>query len=486
MIETSDTTDTEFRMCIKDKLISIKYELICIVVIFAVGFIISLLYNTEVYYYDSFYYWTISDNVFSNGFDILNFPETYRGYFFVVLIGVFKKIFSRAWSVLTNIILAYMFGHVLPYYLRKKRISNATEMIRTWISIIPVFLIWGNFLQYPLSDFASSVFMMGGVVLLQKIVDSDLSCKSVIRSLVAGMLLYAAYNTRAAYLYAVCFALLLYVIFGWKKKLGFVVQMVAIILGIFVIALPQSLINYRYLGDCSPKVHTEAYLDYQSSLQVQQLIWGIEYPRYETYTGDDNIYPFGGVYFLDPSGMEIIEHNPIEYNIKYIIKLIIKYPLDMVGIYGRHLISLLTPTFSQVYITDIFNNKIVIILGSIAIWLIAGINIISDYKNAIFNRQFLWGFSVAIPCILQLLGAVEIRFFLPIYMIAYFYVFACIDYRKLWEYVRPQFLKHLVLFLTIMILWISVIGSILSNNAEDVMLINDSDHISYVESQIQQ
>lgn len=49
-------------------------------------------------------------------------------------------------------------------------------------------------------------------------------------------------------------------------------------------------------------------------------------------------------------------------------------------------------------------------------------------------------------------GAVEIRFLLPVYWMAYYYVFAAIDYRVLWSGVKSKIISVLTVMLVIFVL----------------------------------
>ena len=60
--------------------------------------------------------------------------------------------------------------------------------------------------------------------------------------------------------------------------------------------------------------------------------------------------------------------------------------------------------------------------------------------------------AIALPCLLQMAGAVEIRFLLPVYWMAYYYVFAAIDYRVLWSGVKSKIISVLTVMLVIFVL----------------------------------
>ena len=114
------------------------------------------------------------------------------------------------------------------------------------------------------------------------------------------------------------------------------------------------------------------------------------------------------------------------------------------------------------------------------IWLIAGIAILNS-KN-IFNRNILWLLPAFVPSLLQLFGATELRFFLPVYMVGYIYVFAVINYHELWNVLRCRWISMLIISAVIYVLWMAIFGNILSFNTQRTLLINDSlVYTSYVD-----
>ncbi len=250
--------------------------------------------------------------------------------------------------------------------------------------------------------------------------------------------------------------------------------MSGILVGSFLLALPQCFINNKYVNAFSPKVYTEQLFSYSNDLQAWQVYMGITIPRYETYVGDLNDYPTAGVRFEDEVGQEIIEREGLtetNFTLSNIFKLFYKYPLDIIGIYTRHLVSSLTPLY-DVYISDLYIDKSIMILLAILIWIISALGIFSNNQ---MKKSYSLGYMIAliVPAILQLLGAVEIRFCMPLYILAYWYVACEINYSSLAIYFKKNMKCILFTCCLIMIMWISTIGMILADNQQKVFLIND-------------
>lgn len=354
--------------------------------IFALCLIFSHIQNIRDYPFDSNYYWTIADSVMVSGrFNILDFPETFRGYFFPILVFLFKTLFRGVWGwrILIAIMISVTFGLLLPR-IGGQRISNAEKLLCSFIAFFVFLYVWGNFIQFPLSDFPAIFFLLCGIVLLNRVISHELStAQTMALGVAAGACLYASYSTRAAFLYAAIIAGIVFIFKARKEPSKLIVGAIAIIVGIGIVALPQCLINHKYIGEYTPKVLTEQLSGYSSSLQAQQIYWGVTLPRYETFVGGSEMYPTAPVYFDDSVGVEILRResaNAGGISLAAALSIALKYPLDLIGLYTRHLISALTPAFNEIYITDIHNDKTILILLSLSIWTIAFISFFPSMK----------------------------------------------------------------------------------------------------------
>lgn len=150
----------------------INWALVAFITIFCVCFIFSCIRNVVEFYHDSRYYWEIAEPVVSEGFDILNFLETFRGYFYPVFLQIVRlvgeKLFGQGYwglRLLSSGMIACFFARVLPDIFQK-RIDGLRPCIRIIGVVIVVLYFWGDFLQYPLSDFPALFFLCCGIALL--------------------------------------------------------------------------------------------------------------------------------------------------------------------------------------------------------------------------------------------------------------------------------------------------------------------------------
>lgn len=472
----------------------LSMRVVMFIVIATVLMIFSFFRNITVYPYDSSYYWHIADPVFENTFDILDFPETFRGYFFPVLVGMVKYTVIRlgvsnywGWRLLISAMISGVLVYAFPIIFKKNNNTHVgwADYLANTMFILIFSVFWGDFIQYPLSDFPACFFMLMGIATLFYIKDRPNCVCKVAGGIIGGILLYAAYNTRVAFLYGELIVIIVFVVYILREKSykNFLI-LISLIIGMSCAAMPQMMINHQYIGNWSLKVYTEQVTGYKRGLEVEQVFWGLECPRYETYFGDFTDYPSEKVFFDDPIGKKIIgiEGDIGERNYSNIFKLFLKYPLDVGGLYIRHLISLMTPIFDQVYILDMYTDKGIFISLAIIIWMIAAADIILVSKR--FDHMTLYLLvALLVPSLLQLAGAPELRFFLMVYLLLYYYIVNMIDYKKLFQSIKRRWLPVAIVCTAVYFVWISYTGMMLSYNRETVLIINDKHYENISESE---
>lgn len=464
------------------------------VIIAAALMTFSFFKNITIFPQDAYNYWHGADSVFENGFNILYFPSTFRGYLFQFLVGMIKHIVIGlgipdywGWRFLMSVMISGLLVYVFPTIFKNTSPIGWTAYLTNAIFILILIIFWGDFIQYPLSDLPACFFLIAGIAALVWVKDKPNHIHKTIGGIIAGALLYAAYNTRVAFLYGILIAIIVFAIYILREKSyrNFLV-LISLIIGMFLTAAPQMMINHKYVGSWSPKVYTESFTGYQKRLEELQVFWGLYYPRYETYLGNDEDYPGPSVYFGDPIGKKIIEIEGIteeEFSYTTIIKLFLKYPLDIGGLYIRHLISLMTPIFNQAFITDLHTGKGIFISLAIILWMIAAVDILLNCKNKFDFLTLCMLIAMVFPALLQLAGAPELRFFLMVYLLLYYYVSNLIDYKKLFQSFRRRWMPITIVCAAVYFMWISYIGMLLSFNRETTFLINDNHYECTSESE---
>lgn len=464
---------------------NLRFQGLTFLLLFSGALLFSSLMDIDEFRYDALYYWAVADDTLASGsFRFLDFHEVFRGYLLPVFLLGLKEIFPGVWGwrIFSALQIAIIFSVMLPVLYNRS--FSAATLLRALIAELFFFYVWGNFAQYPLSDLPAIFFLMVAICICIKqrkerhpdLDGNSFPVKKIRNALwwiLAGAFFYAAYNTRVIYLYAIVITIVFH-IFTERKKTVFA-SVLCILFGMSILAIPQCMINYEHVGTFSPKVYTEQLTGYKVSLQNQQLLWGIAYPKYETHIGSADEYPSPAVFFDDPAGVAMVQRESLSvdsFSLRSVIRLCMKYPLDMIGIYTRHLISAMTPAWNEVYISNLYTNKVLLVLSSIVLWMIAGLHLFSASLRRSDVKQNA-GYFVAIvtPALVQLLGAVELRFFLPAYLMLYGLVFLKISYCDLFHYIVINKWKVASILFIITILWVTIFGMILAMNREQVMLI---------------
>ncbi len=456
-------------------------------------FVSLLIYSTILGYtadelrHDPWDYWNTGDVMWTwrSGklFTFTEFPNTFRGYFvyfiFMLVKHGFAIIFNDAYLGLrffSAISLSLLFTIVLPYIFDMKIEKRGKYLIR-YIALIILFMyVYGGQFQIPSADWTSATFFIVAIALIKKLCSIRTWFLASILSFIIGVLLYASYNTRVVWLTGIIIALICMAINLYKKNPKRLLLFIGVFMGALLIAFPQMQINHKYTGIWSPKVNTsQLYGDV--SLEKVHFAMGLMYPRYETYDGDYAVYPEAGVFFDDKVGYEIMEREGLTiYNVTpgVLIRLFIKYPGDMIGIYSRHILNAAVPLWDRMCILDIYTSKMLRISLAIWSWIIAAIAFFIGFR---LNKQdvmkYIFIAETSMPWLFQCVGAVESRHLLACFIILFFYLCCMIDYKLLWNATKGKRVKILLVSLFVYFTWISVIGDTLAMNRYTTLLIND-------------
>ena len=447
-------------------------------IIFCLVFLFSILYayfaDITGYQYDPKYYWELAEGVFENGLNplyILRFPQSIRGYLFPVLLGYCKHLLPGVWGwrILASLSMAFCFSLSLPCAVKGRLTASRKELAGTLLAYAVFMWIWGDLMQYPLSDFFACFFLISAIALLRMIRPGQKAWITLLSGAISGGLLYAAYNTRSTYLYSGILVVAAFFLSKGKNRTAMILTAAGLIAGAAVTALPQCYINRHNEGVFSPKVFYD---------RVDNEVYkGLTTSKYETYIGDRDVYPRAGIIFDDLTGWQLIQREHITaagFKLTDIFRLFLRYPLDMTGIYVRHFIALLTPLYRQAYVTDLRAVDPLTIIVSMLLWLTAGYGILASLKEKGTGAEALWIAAVCIPALLQIFDEPELRFFLPVYLLCYYYVFAVIDYGIFFRSLKSNFPQVLIISLVIIGFWISMAGYITATKRDGALLLNET------------
>lgn len=455
-----------------------KYERI---LRFAAVFFFIFLYGlnrnimTGDYWHDSGIYYGASLTFVADGhFSFLNYVDLLRGYFFPFLLYIFTTVGKLAGvedgvAILfgASLTATFVFAVILPALFEKRKNS----LPYTMAMVVVFFAYWQDLIYYPLSDFYAFAFLLCAIYFMVKAEEwkERIGWGIYPVYILCGVCFYGAYNTRTIYLFAGPLIVLLFLFFNRreaKKRLAGYLFCVAA--GVLIAGLPQAGINQKMYDSFSIAVDTSNMEG--GNLFNFQLSSGITMQRYETYVGPEENYPKHKFVFEDEAGKRIMEEEGKELveSIGEYIGIVLKYPLDFIGLYTRHLINAFCMPYNHVYIKWLHTFKPWLILLNYTLVFTAGMAIIlqKSWKQNLTGRQgqkSVYMLATLLPCAMILPGAIEMRFFAPLYILMYGYLAYALDYVLLLDYVKKHFVKVLAVYVGILCVCLSVWGSAMAS-----------------------
>ncbi len=414
-------------------------------------FIYWLIFHPDKLCGDAESYWIRSmEFVVDGNFSFSNFSSLLRGYVFPFLLfiqrgcgllpqGVDAYLWAFTFSMIMGVLVVYQF----PWFAKNLFGREMTGM-KILVFEILLCVFWQGNLLYPLSDFYALFFMNFAVIFFYRLnrFHSEYSiAKNSLMAFLMGVCIYVTYSIRAMYVFFAISCIFVFFFQNLKKNRKKTVLISAITLaGCLFVSIPQVWINVSMADTWSPLV-----LGVRDGEKInnKQLYWGLYYSRYETYVGNYDVYPHAGVIFEDEAGKAIIEKEGIEdLNPFQAVKLYFKYPFDILGIYGRHILNAMDNRFPELYITDLYQSRLGYMLGNYLIWF-AFFAFWTIQKRAniktflkLLQRRWQYICLMVISSLVMLAGAIEIRFFIPVYCLVYMYVlihFSKESIQKCWD-----------------------------------------------------
>ncbi|HSN18166.1 MAG TPA: hypothetical protein VLV87_08140 [Gammaproteobacteria bacterium] len=390
---------------------------------FMVFMVLHYLEDVRWFRWDAGDYWNLAEL-----HRLLDFPAEIRGYFYPMLLAPARYLFDLRpgygylpYRVVSSLAYAYMLAVALPgFYTRTfgGRLSFWRRLL------VPVLLsvIFPGTIVYPLSDLPAVCLMLGAITCAMQSVTRGQPLARYGLLLLCGILAYGAYNTRTIFLFPAV-ALLVgvpWVLYrGQDAKLRSAAVLIFLV-GATIASVPQVLINARHHGTWNPAVITT---DDGRSLFAQQLLWGMVVQRYETTLDGSAQSP--AVVYPDHAGERLVQslHLPRDFSIADYFGLLLRHPVDFMGIYGRHLINGLDVRDGDIYSRvqspgrngKALFNFLVLFLGLLVI----AIALLERRANEAIAGAWFWALVALLPVGMIVPGAIETRFFLPLDLALY-------------------------------------------------------------------
>lgn len=411
---------------------------------------IFLIYHQRKVYFDCSAYWKMSGAFITETGFCIN-PERagdmfrIRGYVFPFILFLMKGFGKLGWEgfwITASIMYGFFFSFVCGNFF-ENLLHKEISAIQRIIPSVCVILFWRGLVLYPLTDLMAIGLEITALYLLHELkrsysLEGKMSDRIILilLSIVAGALLYAAYNTRPIYQY--CIYLVIVLVFVEKKEkireniVKNIIIIVGIIVGISLVAVPQVKINQKNLNISSWKVPLQLNTMYGDTGVL--LYQGLELARYETNVMEDVESP--SMYSYDSTATAILHQMPAERTVGNYMKIWIKYPLECIGIYWGHLINALDVRYSDIYISDVSETNYFCTIASLALLFI----VMLLTKQRIDDRSIcytkirdkgIWLFVWLVPSMLALLNDIEPRYVIGIWIMVYSIIAFAGDYQRL-------------------------------------------------------
>jgi len=370
--------------------------------------------------HDSLFYWQFADSFSNDGFSFTNFSDGLRGYLFPFLLFLVKtqanlvnvdaKLMFYGYSSLFFTLLSI---YIIPWAFRHIFGWKTFLFGRLLVSIF-LFYFWRGHFLYPLSDFPAFTALLIGVALLAKSLrDKNVSYHSVFIGLFVG----AALNIRPVYLVSLIVILPFLLIHVYKLGISKGSKCFFLVLfGFSLVLLPQFIVNQTHFKVNSPLVLARVVGD--ENLYEKQLFWGLKTQKYEANIGDN--YHSIIVVYNDPVILKLQKTNLLrEKDFDRYFKIIKRFPLDMSLSYFRHMFNGLDIFYSTPYVKNVYADHTFFSVINYTIWFLLAYDFIQMDLTKLNQIKILGITSFLSPVILAIPTAVEVRFFLAAYLLAY-------------------------------------------------------------------
>jgi hypothetical protein len=435
-------------------------------------FLCMLLYTLQRSYnpfvHDSAYYWNLAGSFVVNGdFSIINFHNELRGYLFPFLLFVIKTLAAllhidgkTLFYIFSSLFFTALSVYILPWFTNTLLGWNKHLIGRALLGIL-IFFFWRGHFLYPLSDFPGLASLLLGTTFIVKSLRKPFNRYY---SALAGLFLSAASNIRPIYLISLLILLISGLIIISKSKRLLIFQWLALfILGSCIVLIPQYQINNKYLDRKSPLV--QAKYD-NENWYIKGLFWGLGTQKFETNIGDN--FPSIVVIYEDPFKSKIQKTNILRNkDISGYLRIVKNYPADIAVSYFRHLFNGLDIFFPTPYIKNLFANHIFLSIVNYLIWLLIIYHLVNMDLSHISLITTAGVMSMISPVILSIPIVIEIRYFLPAYLMAYGVIAFGVNPKNL---VKSIFQNkwQIVRIIIVCVLWLTLCFSLSAATVENL------------------
>ena len=350
-----------------------------------------------------------------------------RGYLYPLLLAPARWLTAalgentlQPYRVFSSLVYAALLTLVLPRMFIEL-FGGTVSLTRRLVPCLLLATVFPGVITHPVSDLPALMLCWGAVAAVQRWRDGPGDAQGGLL-FGAGMLAAAAFNTRSIYLFALLPLLAVVLATGKATPLGRrAVHALVFIAGACLVTLPQVVINKQAHAIFSPNPSPGR------DLFAFQLFLGLEVQRYETTIHLDG--KFAGVPFIDRAGRRLMDKPGVDEERRSLgnyLGILRDYPLDMLGVYGRHLVNGLDVRDGKLYVSRQSSTRdgkslYGFSLLALATWILlapAAQRRPPDWQAPSPN-PWLWTGILLLPVAAITPGAVETRFFLPVFILAF-------------------------------------------------------------------
>lgn len=437
---------------------------------FVLVLISELIYYNEAWIFDAGDYWNRGQMLVSGNF-ALESIDGFRGYFYPMWLAVVSFLGGGriGWFIANAVIISVFITVIIPKLINAESVLTFNSAISLLAGLVILIVLFKGTIVYPLSDMAALILMSCSALAIKYALRNNKGVLNWAYLFLSGIFAYWAYNVRTIYMFSI-FAVVFVYIFVCIHENSHCVDMMKSIFklfislcGAFCASIPQMIMNFKNLEIISPMVQT-------NGLMLQQVVWGLQYQRYDTYVGTNPVHPNAQIYFVDIAGQRILEQSGLVNLDGWgdFFHLFLEYPIDILSIYVRHLVNMLFPCWPEMYVKDLDSSKW--FLGLIGISIIF-FEVFAMFENCLKSRNSLLYFiPLIIPGILIIPGAVEYRFSLSFYVFAISQLVMNLDISMVKEVLIKRKWSLLVSYVTVLALCFAVWSSMLASESVTSLL----------------
>lgn len=388
--------------------------------------------------YDALGYWDLTKQLYNEGsFSLLKFNSSLRGYL-LPLLYVPVLALSKSQTVVTDVTLikalgallaGLLFGVQLPK-LWQKSSGVSVSPVRRLLLIGAAFVLWRDYFNYTLTDFPAVAGLVGALCLL-------LPHPTLVRSLLAGVLIAGAINIRPVYLVLLPVVLLLGIGVSTRAEgyKGIAQFLMLFLIGFGLICLPQWVINTQLFNTPRPLVigidHNDPTMVASGDLYLLKITDGFFVQKYETSIAADHPHP--QVFYRDPAGAALLARDSTgkidsysEYG-----SFILAHPLDMLALNLRHVFNGLDVLYPTPYLFRVYTSTAALAWVNYTLLFAASVLII---KRVRYLRpiQIVLLSIILLPALITIPMPMECRYVLPMHLLLI--TIACFGWPATWSW----------------------------------------------------